>query len=108
MWQLFKVTKPLELGWRFATARFRVLPDMVIVGEVRCGTTTLADHLKSLPGATGAHIDHASRLGFQESHNFPGFVGGVEILQKLQKDPPCLSADSLATTHTERALIGHG
>ena len=33
------------------TAPLRDLPDVVIIGEVRCGTTTLADHLKSLPGA---------------------------------------------------------
>lgn len=42
--------KPLEVCWRYATVRFRVLPDVIVLGEVRCGTTTLCHHLASLPG----------------------------------------------------------
>ena len=42
--------RPLEIIFRYLTARFRVLPDVIVLGEVRCGTTTLAQHLGSLPG----------------------------------------------------------
>jgi hypothetical protein len=42
--------KPLEIMFRFATARFRVLPDILVLGEVRCGTTTLCQHLSTFNG----------------------------------------------------------
>jgi hypothetical protein len=43
--------KPLEIFFRFVTAKFRVLPDIIVLGEVRCGTTTLCHHLShSIPG----------------------------------------------------------
>lgn len=42
--------KPLEIMFRYATARFRVLPDIIVLGEVRCGTTTLCQHLSSIQG----------------------------------------------------------
>lgn len=42
--------KPLEILWRYATARWRVLPDVIVLGEVRCGTTTLCQHLASING----------------------------------------------------------
>ena len=42
--------KPLEILFRYATAKFRVLPDVIVLGEVRCGTTTLCQHLTLLPG----------------------------------------------------------
>lgn len=40
--------KPLEIIFRYATARFRVLPDILVLGEVRCGTTTLCQHLSQV------------------------------------------------------------
>lgn len=46
-----RLTRPLETMWRLATYRLRVAPDLVLVGEVRCGTTSLATHLSRLPGA---------------------------------------------------------
>lgn len=42
--------KPLDVMFRCATARFRVLPDILVLGEVRCGTTTLCQHLSSIRG----------------------------------------------------------
>jgi hypothetical protein len=42
--------RPLELAFRFLTARFRVLPDILILGEVRCGTTSLCQYISELPG----------------------------------------------------------
>uniref|UniRef100_A0A7S4JWP9 Sulfotransferase domain-containing protein n=1 Tax=Odontella aurita TaxID=265563 RepID=A0A7S4JWP9_9STRA len=43
--------RPLEIIWRYLTAQFRVLPDVLVLGEVRCGTTTFCSHLSSIPGA---------------------------------------------------------
>ena len=42
--------RPLEILFRFLTAKYRVLPDVIVLGEVRCGTTTLCQHLSELPG----------------------------------------------------------
>lgn len=42
--------RPLEILFRFATANFRVLPDVLVLGEVRCGTTSLCQHISELPG----------------------------------------------------------
>eukprot|EP00816_Leptocylindrus_hargravesii_P008668 CAMPEP_0196822756 /NCGR_PEP_ID=MMETSP1362-20130617/84671_1 /TAXON_ID=163516 /ORGANISM="Leptocylindrus danicus, Strain CCMP1856" /LENGTH=500 /DNA_ID=CAMNT_0042202405 /DNA_START=150 /DNA_END=1649 /DNA_ORIENTATION=- len=42
--------RPLEVLFRYATANFRVLPDVLVLGEVRCGTTTLCQHISELPG----------------------------------------------------------
>lgn len=40
--------RPLEIIYRFVTYRWRVLPDIIVLGEVRCGTTSLCQHLSSL------------------------------------------------------------
>ena len=40
--------RPLEVLFRFITAPLRVLPDVIIVGETRCGTTSLCAHIVSL------------------------------------------------------------
>ena len=42
--------RPLEIIFRYTTARFRVLPDILVLGEVRCGTTSLCQHLSSIDG----------------------------------------------------------
>lgn len=47
--------RPLEIIFRFLTAPFRVQPDVIILGEVRCGTTNLCAHLASLS-------DHSKRV----------------------------------------------
>lgn len=41
--------RPLEIIFRFCTYRWRVLPDVLVLGEVRCGTTSLCEQLASLP-----------------------------------------------------------
>ena len=43
---MLRVTRPLSIVWRVATAPFRCLPDVYVLGEVRCGTTTLASLLR--------------------------------------------------------------
>ena len=40
--------RPLEILFRFATAPLRVLPDLIILGETRCGTTNLCGHILSI------------------------------------------------------------
>eukprot|EP00804_Cyclotella_cryptica_P028968 CCRYP_012385-RA/>CCRYP_012385-RA protein AED:0.21 eAED:0.21 QI:270/1/0.66/1/0.5/0/3/0/335 len=42
--------RPLEIIFRFLTSPFRVLPDLIVLGEVRCGTTTFCARLASLSG----------------------------------------------------------
>lgn len=42
--------RPIEILWRFLTNRFRVLPDVLVLGEVRCGTTSICQYLASLEG----------------------------------------------------------
>eukprot|EP00755_Sulcionema_specki_P022484 Sspe_Gene.13901::Locus_4787_Transcript_1_1_Confidence_1.000_Length_1332::g.13901::m.13901 len=48
----FTTVRPLESMWRLATAPLRCVPDILIVGEVRCGTTTCATNLARFPGAS--------------------------------------------------------
>lgn len=43
--------KPLDIIFRRFTAPLRVLPDILVLGEVRCGTTTLCQHLSLRQGA---------------------------------------------------------
>jgi hypothetical protein len=45
-----EMMKPLEIICRYLTSRLRVLPDVIVLGEVRCGTTTLCHHLASIDG----------------------------------------------------------
>ena len=44
--------RPLETIWRCLTYRVRVLPEVLILGEVRCGTTSLCHLLLSSSTAT--------------------------------------------------------
>ena len=46
----FLLVRPISIMWRKATWRLRVLPDALILGEVRCGTTVMSAHLRSFPG----------------------------------------------------------
>eukprot|EP00913_Durusdinium_trenchii_P024944 g23412.t1 len=52
-WRHFMMTRPLEVLWRFLTVPLRVQPDLLILGEVRTGTTSLAAYLRAL-GCVGA------------------------------------------------------
>ena len=40
--------RPIEIMFRYLTHSFRVLPDIIVLGEVRCGTTSLCQHLAQL------------------------------------------------------------
>ena len=39
--EIYKLARPLEAIWRLATFRFRVLPDVIVLGEVYIVNTTL-------------------------------------------------------------------
>ena len=47
LWRMLRVTRPLELAWRALTAPLRSTPSVLLLGEVRCGTTSLASLLRS-------------------------------------------------------------
>ena len=47
--------RPLEIIFRFLTHKFRVLPDILVLGEVRCGTTTLCQQLSELNHSFAIH-----------------------------------------------------
>jgi hypothetical protein len=76
LWTYFMITKPLEMMFRFATAPLRCLPEVCIIGEVRCGTTTLARHLQSMPGARGPFCGFHHPLDGKESFYFAGHYFG--------------------------------
>jgi len=42
--------RPLEIIFRYLTYSWRVLPDIIVLGEVRCGTTSFCEQLASLEG----------------------------------------------------------
>ncbi|KAL7429961.1 hypothetical protein ACHAXM_002923 [Skeletonema potamos] len=54
--------RPLEILFRFATAPFRVLPDIIILGETRCGTTNLCGHIVSVAEASSSSSPPSSSL----------------------------------------------
>mmetsp|Transcript_39351 Transcript_39351/g.59457 ORF Transcript_39351/g.59457 Transcript_39351/m.59457 type:complete len:279 (+) Transcript_39351:107-943(+) len=41
------ILRPLETIFRYFTSPIRTLPDVIVLGEVRCGTTTLCHHISS-------------------------------------------------------------
>lgn len=72
--------KPLEIMFRYATSRFRVLPDIIVLGEVRCGTTTLCQHLSSMQGCQPPFcLWKHPELDHKESFYFVGhYLGHVD------------------------------
>ena len=70
--------RPLEILFRFITAPLRVLPDVIVLGEVRCGTTNLCGHLSSLPGCHVPFCPWAHpELDNKESFYFVGHFLGI-------------------------------
>ena len=50
---MLRVIRPFGMLWRLATAPLRCLPDVYVLGEVRCGTTTVASLLRDELGMAG-------------------------------------------------------
>lgn len=74
--------RPLEILFRYFTSSFRVLPDIIVLGEVRCGTTSLCQHLTKLenfdchtPFCLWAHPE----LDNKESFYFVGHYLGKHV-----------------------------
>lgn len=76
-YQIIMIIYPLEIIWRFATAPLRSLPSVLIVGEVRCGTTSLASYLADIPGSNGPWTPwNVPNLQGKESFYFSGHYWG--------------------------------
>mmetsp|Transcript_28423 Transcript_28423/g.57183 ORF Transcript_28423/g.57183 Transcript_28423/m.57183 type:complete len:545 (+) Transcript_28423:129-1763(+) len=54
--------RPLEILFRFATAPLRVLPDVIVLGETRCGTTNLCGHLVSVAEASSSSSSRSRQI----------------------------------------------
>ena len=73
-----EMMKPLEIIWRYLTYRFRVLPDIIVLGEVRCGTTSLCQHLASINGCHAPFcLWRHPELDRKETFYFVGHYLGV-------------------------------
>ena len=65
-----------EVAWRLATAPLRALPDFVIIGAAKCGTSALYSHLTLHPSVEHAlrkevyFFDHKSRRGLTYYRSF--------------------------------------
>ncbi|GMH75687.1 hypothetical protein TL16_g06844 [Triparma laevis f. inornata] len=49
-YSIFLLARPLSICWRYSTYKFRLKPNLLIIGEVRCGTTTISQHISEMPG----------------------------------------------------------
>ena len=75
--------KPLEIMWRYLTCRYRVLPDIIVLGEVRCGTTSLCQHLASINGCHAPFcLWRHPELDGKETFFFVGHYLGIVDPQK--------------------------
>lgn len=75
---LLQVTRPLAIAWRVLTAPLRSLPEAYVLGEVRCGTTTLASLLRDRLGMVGPFTPWIHPLANEkESFFFVGHYWGV-------------------------------
>eukprot|EP01064_Diplonema_japonicum_P004756 TRINITY_DN1311_c0_g4_i1.p1 TRINITY_DN1311_c0_g4~~TRINITY_DN1311_c0_g4_i1.p1 ORF type:complete len:430 (+),score=112.73 TRINITY_DN1311_c0_g4_i1:45-1334(+) len=48
---LMFATRPIQALFRIVTAPLRVAPDVLVIGQPRCGTTSLAHYIERMPGA---------------------------------------------------------
>lgn len=54
--------RPLETVYRFVTAPLRVLPDVIVLGETRCGTTNLCGHIVSLSSISSSSGEQQMKI----------------------------------------------
>eukprot|EP01062_Namystynia_karyoxenos_P073523 TRINITY_DN70323_c0_g1_i1.p1 TRINITY_DN70323_c0_g1~~TRINITY_DN70323_c0_g1_i1.p1 ORF type:complete len:435 (+),score=113.55 TRINITY_DN70323_c0_g1_i1:76-1305(+) len=73
LWKLVTLLRPAEALWRLLTAPLRCRPDVMILGEVRCGTTSVAAHMSQFPGAHGPFCPWS--VGFADGKESFYFVG---------------------------------
>ncbi|KAL1518979.1 hypothetical protein AB1Y20_003248 [Prymnesium parvum] len=78
--RLLLVTRPLGISWRLLTAPLRSLPDVYVIGEARCGTTTLAALLRDRLGMAGPFTPWVHPLADnKESFYFAGHYWRVVL-----------------------------
>jgi hypothetical protein len=77
--------KPLEIIFRYLTRHLRLLPDVIILGEVRCGTTTLCHQLSNLdlvqvhgPFCLWAHPEMDHKESFYFVGHYLGYVSPLD------------------------------
>lgn len=101
-WRFLHVTRPLQMLWRFLSAPLRVAgPDVMLLGEVRCGTTTLAALLRSELGMVGPFTPWDVELANnKESFFFAGHYFGLVAPQLYR-----LCFPLRAVRWLERALL---
>ncbi len=68
--RLVAPTRPVRRSVRRATSRARTLPDFLIIGAQRAGTTTLYTYLRRHPDVTGPRPADASITWHKELHFF--------------------------------------
>ena len=88
--------RPLEVFFRFITAPLRVLPDLIVLGETRCGTTNLCGNIVSLskiPSLAGDRVKikcyepfcpwNVPELDHKESFFFVGhYLGKIDFASR--------------------------
>ena len=92
----FKMTRPLETVFRLLTAPLRDTPDIFLLGETRCGTTTLSAYLKELPGAQAPFCPWIHPLEGKETFYFVSW-----------QRPVVCASDVLVSVYISIALIAH-
>ena len=75
---IFRRHQSLELLFRVATCYFRTLPDVHIVGEMKCGTTALEGYMVQHP--------NISKPWIKETH----FLSDRSVFRSDFDDVPCL------------------
>ncbi len=98
---MHKVTRPLRLRWRRFTAPLRVLPDFIIIGTQKGGTTSLYNYLSAHPFIMPAarkevhffdtHEVSGTALHKYRSH-FPMTISRNAVGIRLGRKPLCLEA----------------
>lgn len=79
--QHLSMLRPLEIIFRYLTRHLRMLPDIIVLGEVRCGTTTLCHQLTNLeqvyiqgPFCLWAHPEMDHKESFYFVGHYLGYV----------------------------------
>ena len=75
---VLSVTRPFSIAWRLLTARLRRRPTVYVLGEVRCGTTSLSSMLRTELGMVGPFTPWVHPLADnKESFFFVGHYWGL-------------------------------
>lgn len=73
--RLQTIGKPLAEGFGSATSRFRVVPDYIIIGGQRCGTTALNRYLWEHPSVIPAMYKEVHFFDLEYGRGLPWYLG---------------------------------